>query len=194
MAVKRVLKHLLWIIPLLIVIAAAGLALNSRSAKRAEDDYHAPLAKSLQVRSGSFQHEQQMPAQYSCRGAGISPQIQWAGAPGTANSFALVSMDWDAPSPSLRLFPVVHWVVYNIPKNVTEIPENATVGVAGRNLSGATSYLPPCPPLGVHRYVFRVYALDVNQIQPESNDKAGVMKAMEGHVVGYGELTGLSGG
>ncbi len=135
-----------------------------------------------------------MPVQYSCRGAGISPQIEWSGAPDAAGSFALVSMDWDAPSPSLRLFPVVHWVVYNIPKNVTEIGENATVGVAGRNISGATSYLPPCPPLGVHRYVFRVYALDVNQIQPESNDKAGVMKAMEGHVVGYGELTGRSGG
>src|SRR5882762_10108948 len=64
----------------------------------------------------------------------------------------------------------------------------------GMNISGSTEYAPPCPPLGQHEYVFRVYALDVDRIQPEANNKAGVMDAMKGHILTYGELVGLFGG
>ena len=113
-------------------------------------------------------------------------------------SYGLVTMDWDAPSPRLRLFPVVHWVLYNIPGDRTEIPEGSTNAylereriVPGLNIAGQPGYMPPCPPLGTHRYEFRVYALDVDQLRPASNDKAGVMKAMEGHILSYGELVGL---
>ena len=59
------------------------------------------------------------------------------------------------------------------------------------NIAGATAYAPPCPPLGVHAYQFRVYALDVDQIRPATNTRAGVMAAMAGHILAYGELVGL---
>ena len=58
-------------------------------------------------------------------------------------------------------------------------------------MSGQLGYLPPCPPVGAHRYEFRVYALDVESLRPESNDRAGVMKAMAGHILAYGELVGV---
>jgi phosphatidylethanolamine-binding protein (PEBP) family uncharacterized protein len=59
------------------------------------------------------------------------------------------------------------------------------------NISGQPGYMAPCPPVGTHRYEFRVYALDVGSIQPSTKDKAGVMSAMDGHILSYGELVGL---
>jgi len=64
---------------------------------------------------------------------------------------------------------------------------------AGRNYSGNTGYAPPCPPFGRHRYVFRLYALDVPSLEPKTNTRQGVLQAMAGHVLAYGELTGLYG-
>ena len=104
---KKILKHLAWIIPLVLVIAIVSLSLYAGSARRTDNGYHASLSKSLQVRSDSFQNDQEMPVEFSCRGAGVSPNIKWIGVP-EAKSYALIAMDWDAPSPSLRLFPVVH--------------------------------------------------------------------------------------
>jgi len=194
----KILKHLLWLVPLLIVAAIVVLLTYTAYARNNEAGYHASLTRSLQVSSNDFQNAQEIPARFSCRGAGVSPHVGWTGAPATTKSYVLITMDWDAPSPSLRLFPIVHWVLYNIPREVNEIPEAATAGslnerkiVAAKNIAGAAEYAPPCPPLGQHQYVFHVYALDVDEIRPAANDKAGVMKAMEGHVLGYGELIGL---
>lgn len=137
-----------------------------------------------------------MPAQYSCKGAGSSPEISWTGAPAGAKSYALVTMDWDAPSPILKLMAVTHWVLYNIPAGVTEIAEKATNDdlkkqniSLGLNIAGGEGYTPPCPPLGAHQYIFRVYAIDVDTIQPASNSRSAVMAAIQGHILGYGELS-----
>ena len=195
---KRILKHLLWIVPLMVVTAAASLAAYTATVRSADAAYHSKLTKTLEVSSNSFQNEREMPANFSCKGNGKAPDIQWANPPERTKSYGLTTMDWDAPSPRLPLFPVVHWVLYNIPGDRTEIPEGSTNAylerekiVPGLNIAGQPGYMPPCPPLGTHRYEFRVYALDVDQLRPASNDKAGVMKAMEGHILSYGELVGL---
>ena len=195
---KRILKHLLWIIPTLIVVAVvAGVGYTARALPSEAQD-QAALQKSLRETSGDFQNGTEIPVQFSCKGAGISPQIQWTGAPENTKSYAMVTMDWDAPSPSLRMFPIVHWIVYNIPKDVTEIGQgwktddfNQRHISQGLNIAGAPAYAAPCPPLGQHAYTFHVYALDVDQIQPASNNKAGVMGAMQGHILAYGELVGM---
>ena len=194
----RILKHLVWIILLLIVGGVVGLLIYTTYERSHDAEYHASLNRLLQVRSNDFQSDQEIPVRFSCRGDGVSPHVGWSGAPDTTRSYVLVTMDWDAPSPSLRLFPIVHWVLYNIPKEVNEIPQGATSPslnerkiVTGLNIAGVAEYAPPCPPLGQHQYVFHVYALDLDQIRPASNDKAGVMKAMQGHVLGYGELIGV---
>jgi Raf kinase inhibitor-like YbhB/YbcL family protein len=194
----RILKRLLWIVPLILVVAIASLMAYSATSRSTEASYHSKINKTIQVSSTSFQGDQEMPVEFSCKGAGVSPQIRWTNPPDGVKSYALITMDWDAPSPKLRLFPVTHWVLYNIPGDATEIPKGATTAdlgrrkiVAGLNIAGQPGYAPPCPPLGTHRYEFRIYALDVDQIQPASNDKAAVMKAMDGHILGYGELVGL---
>jgi Raf kinase inhibitor-like YbhB/YbcL family protein len=195
---KRMLKHLLWIVPVIIVMAVVALAANAARTRRADNAYHQSLDRSIQVRSNDFAQDHEMPVEFSCRGVGISPEIGWSGAPDGTQSYALIATDWDAPAPSVRLFPVVHWVVFNIPKDVTEIAQNATSKdldtrgmTTGLNISGETEYTGPCPPIGQHRYEFRVYALNVERISPASGSKTDVMAAMAGHVLAFGELVGL---
>jgi Raf kinase inhibitor-like YbhB/YbcL family protein len=195
---KRALKHLLWIIPSILVIAVVSLASYAAMARNTDRTYHAKLQKTIQVSSKSFQNEQEIPVEFSCKGKSTAPAVQWTKPADGAKSYALITMDWDAPSPSLRLFPITHWVLYNIPPDMMEIPEGSTNAdltrskiVPGLNIAGQPGYAAPCPPLGTHRYEFRIYALDADQINPVSNDRAGLLKSMEGHVLGYGELVGL---
>jgi Raf kinase inhibitor-like YbhB/YbcL family protein len=93
---------------------------------------------------------------------------------------------------------IVHWVLYNIPGDVAGLDSGVTdtelsdLGIkVGPNWSGETRYYPPCPVSGRHRYVFRLYALDVDAIQPETDNRQGVLRAMENHVIAYGELNGF---
>jgi Raf kinase inhibitor-like YbhB/YbcL family protein len=194
---KRIFKHLLWVIPLILLITVVSLAGYAANARGADRSYHSNIQNSIRVRSNNFQAEQEIPVEFSCKGAAISPHIRWDDRPSGARSYALVMMDWDAPFPNLRLFAVVHWVLYNIPQDVREIPQGvsteelATQSIeAGWNMGGQPGYVAPCPPFGMHRYEFRVYALDVDRIQPASKTRADIMKAMEGHILAYGELAG----
>src|SRR5881296_1834452 len=123
---KRVLKHLLWIVPAILVIAVASLATYAATTRSADARYHGKLQKTIQVSSNSFKADQEMPVDFSCRGKSTAPDITWAYPAEGTKSYALIAMDWDAPSPSLRLFPVVHWVLYNIPADRNDIPENST--------------------------------------------------------------------
>ncbi len=166
-----------------------------------DDAYHIFLNKSLRVTSKDFFDAEEMPSAFTCRGEARSPHIAWTNAPAQTKSYAVVTMDWDAPSPELRLFPVVHWVLYNIPQSVAEIPEGVSNAelhrmkiATGLSMGRVDGYIAPCPPLGTHRYEFRVYALDVDELRPADPDKQGILKAMEGHVLGYGQITGLFGG
>src|SRR5207244_9673383 len=134
--------------------------------RSADARYHAKLQKTIQVWSNSFKTEQEMPVEFSCKGKSMAPDITWTHPLEGTKSYALIAMDWDAPSPRLRLFPVVHWVLYNIPADRNDIPENSTNAsltrmkiVPGLNVAGQPGYMAPCPPLGTHRYEFRVYAL-----------------------------------
>jgi len=194
----KILKHLPWIIPLLLVLAVGALMASTALDRRTDRRYHAGLRKALEVHSNSFEHEGEMPVEFSCKGRGMAPHIQWTSAPDGTKSFALIATDWDAPAPWLRLFSVAHWVLFNIPASTTQIPRDSSsddlirVGInSGNNMSRRPGYIAPCPPFGTHRYEFRVYALDVDQIHPSSNDKSGIMQAMNGHVIAYGELIGL---
>jgi Raf kinase inhibitor-like YbhB/YbcL family protein len=196
---RKILRRILWITPLLIAALVIGLAVYNFFAMNRDRNYHSALTKSIQVTSKDFQHRQEMPVDFSCRGAGTSPHIAWSGAPETTRSYALVSTDFDAPAPYLRLFPITHWVVYNIPGDVQEIGRAAGPAefqarniLVGDNIAGDPAFAPPCPPLGQHQYFFRIYALDLDQILPASNTRSGVMAAIDGHVLAYGELIGLS--
>jgi hypothetical protein len=146
----------------------------------------------MTISSKSFQHEGLIPARYTCTGSNISPDISWSGIPRGTRSFALICNDPDAPSGNW-----IHWVLFNIPVSVNRLLENFQPGGSvsgsiknGRNDAGLLGYYGPCPPSGIHRYYFRVYALDVVLKAEEGLSAAELEKSMEGHILGKGELMG----
>lgn len=192
------MKIALVTIPLLIVGGAAVLVWYMAARQRAEANYHAGLTRSLQISSDAFEDNGSIPAEFSCEGEGISPPLKWTDLPEGTQSLVLLVTDEDLPSPSFSLFKIVHWVLYNISSDVTELgpgvsgAELSELGIeVGPNWSREARYYPPCPVSGRHRYVFRLYALDVEAIRPEVNNRQGGLKAMEGHVIAYGELNGF---
>jgi Raf kinase inhibitor-like YbhB/YbcL family protein len=196
----KLLGRILLAILILAVAFIAVTIVRASKARDADQAYHSALPKSVFVRSISFNGGADMSASYTCKGEGVSPEISWDGVPENARSFVLIAMDWDDPSPKFRLGNFTHWILYNIPLDVREIKSAVTsadlkqsnIQVAS-NSSDAAAYGPPCPPLGKHRYIFRVYALDVPKIDPASPDRDHVMAAMKGRVLAYGEVVGLFG-
>jgi Raf kinase inhibitor-like YbhB/YbcL family protein len=185
-----------------VVIAAVLVTTTMRVSRhrRADAQYHSGIPKTLSVTSESFTAQADIPAQYSCRGRGLSPAIAWRGEAAAARSYALLMFDIDVPSPRWPVATFSHWVIYNMPVTLQGIPagdagaeELLKQAEVGMNSLDKAGYAPLCPPSGKHRYVFRVYALDVPQIKPVSNDRPGVLDAMKGHILAYGELVGRFG-
>lgn len=150
----------------------------------------------LTVTSTAFEQSGSIPSRYTCEGDDTSPPLSWSGAPPGTKSFALIVDDPDAPDPEKPQRVYVHWVVYNIPAATTSLPEDASKeglpagSVQGKNDFGKTGYGGPCPPIGRHRYFFKVYALDTQLTGLSSPTKNDLLKAMEGHVLGSGEIMG----
>jgi hypothetical protein len=143
--------------------------------------------KGFVLSSSAFSEGGNIPARFTCAGAGTSPQIQWSGAPTNTQSFALVLDDPDAPGGTFT-----HWVAFDLPASQTEIAEGAeTVGKGGKNGRGQTGYTGPCPPSGTHRYFFTLYALDVTTLGlNEGAARAEVEKAIAGHLLAKAQLMG----
>jgi Raf kinase inhibitor-like YbhB/YbcL family protein len=148
------------------------------------------------ISSPVFAENGSMDARYTCEGGDVSPPLTWASAhPGT-KSFALIVEDPDAPDPAKPTRIVSHWVLYNIPANVRELVEDAsrsglpTGAVQGRNERKTQAYMGPCPPIGRHRYFFKLFALDSNLTGLKNPTKAELQQAMQGHVLGTAELIG----
>lgn len=147
--------------------------------------------------SSAFEANGSMPIKYTCEGTNISPPLTWAGAPpATTKSFALIVEDPDAPDPAKPTRVVSHWVAYNIPATATKLAENASkngmpAGSAqGLNEGKKPGYMGPCPPIGRHRYFFKLFALDTVLAGLDKPTKADLEKAIQGHVVGNAQLIG----
>jgi hypothetical protein len=186
------------------VLATAFIAfayMRASSARDVDRTYHAALPQSIILHSISFIAGGDIPASYTCKGEGVSPEVSWEGVPDRAQSFVLIVTDWDGPSPRLRLGNFTHWLLFNIPRELHEVKSAVTAIEltrdkieVGSNSAGGAAYMPPCPQLGKHRYIFRLYALDVAQLHPASRDRDAMMNAMTGHVLAYGEVVGFFGG
>jgi Raf kinase inhibitor-like YbhB/YbcL family protein len=122
---------------------------------------------------------------FGCSGKNISPQLKWTSAPKTAKSFALMVYDPDAPTGSGWW----HWVIFNIPADVTELATDA--GNPARNLApkgsvqsmtdfGKPGFGGPCPPQGdkPHRYIFTLFALDVPKLDLDEKANAALVGFM----------------
>jgi len=149
----------------------------------------------MQISSPSFTHQGSIPEKYTCQGSDTSPPLAWSGVPPSAKSLALIVDDPDAPDPSAPKMTWVHWVLYNVPPRTTALAEGASRSPPqgskdGLNDWNKPGYGGPCPPIGRHRYFFKLYALDTVLPDLGKPSKADLQKAMEGHVVGSAELIG----
>ena len=153
------------------------------------------LADGLQLGSSSFAAEGSIPAAYTCEGEDRSPSLQWQGAPAGTRSFALIVDDPDAPDPAAPTMTWVHWVVYNLPADSTGLADNAASSmpagaVVANNDWKKPAWGGPCPPIGEHRYFFRLYALDTVLPAGAATDKPALLAAMQGHVLAEAQLVG----
>jgi hypothetical protein len=150
----------------------------------------------LTVLSAAFVMGTSIPARFTCKGPNDSPQLTWSAGPAGTASYALIVDDPDAPAGDW-----VHWMVFNLPPDVTELkeaqPKNFKLpngAVQAMNDFGKPGYGGPCPPPGKpHRYFFKVFALDTKLALNSSVSKKELLKAMEGHVVAQGTLMGTFG-
>jgi Raf kinase inhibitor-like YbhB/YbcL family protein len=130
----------------------------------------------------------------TCEGDDVAPPLQWCGFPHCTASLVLIVDDPDAPDPAAPKTTWVHWVLYDIPPSVTSLPQGGQplpAGVReGLNDWGRPGYGGPCPPVGRHRYFFKVYALDRTLPALPRPTKAAVEQAMHGHVLAQAELVG----
>jgi Raf kinase inhibitor-like YbhB/YbcL family protein len=134
-----------------------------------------------------------LPDLFSCKGTSESPAVSWDGIPAGTKSLVLILEDPDAPSGTFT-----HWIVYNIPPNSRSIPSGQTAqkvlangAQQGQSSAGSRGYYPPCPPVGTtHRYLFRLYAVDMDITQPTA-DRDSVNWALEGHTLAKTEFLTL---
>lgn len=171
-------------------------AVVTASSTQVETTSANPTPMTFNISSPAFAPNGSIPTKYTCEGEGVSPPLAWSGVPAGTKSLALIVEDPDAPDPAKPTRVVSHWVAYNIPASATGLAENASksgmpAGSAqGSNERGAPGYMGPCPPIGRHRYFFKLFALDTVLTGLSNPKKADLEKAIQGHTLGTAELIG----
>jgi Raf kinase inhibitor-like YbhB/YbcL family protein len=147
----------------------------------------------MKLTSTVFNAGAEIPSTYTCEGADRAPPLAWTDVPAATKSFALIVDDPDAPDPKAPKTTWVHWVAYNIPPAASGLREGGRLPGAARegvNDWKRGGYGGPCPPIGRHRYFFKLYALDTELPDLGGPTKAALEKAMKGHVLAHAELIG----
>ncbi len=148
----------------------------------------------MKLTSTAFADGGEIPSRFTCEGDDVSPPLAWTSVPSNAKSLALIVDDPDAPDPAAPKVTWVHWVVYNIPATASAIPQAAKQlppgALEGVNDWKRAGYGGPCPPIGRHRYFFKLYALDNALPDLDRPTKAKLEDAMRAHIVAHAELVG----
>ena len=147
----------------------------------------------MTLTSPAFADGGSIPTKYTCDGENLSPPLEWGQPPAGTQSLALIMDDPDAPSGTF-----VHWVYYDLPPELRGLPEGVLTdekpsqgGANGANGVGRSGYTGPCPPSGMHRYFFRLYALGAKLDAAAGLTKDALSQAMEGHILAQAELMGV---
>jgi Raf kinase inhibitor-like YbhB/YbcL family protein len=145
---------------------------------------------SIQISSTAITEGGNIPRIYTCDDQNVSPPLAWTDVPTNTISLALIMDDPDAPSGTW-----VHWVLYNLPPNLTSLEQGRSGGgTDGKNDFNKLGYGGPCPPRGSnHRYFFKLYALDSTLDLKAGATKAQVENAMKDHILAHGQLMGRYG-
>jgi Raf kinase inhibitor-like YbhB/YbcL family protein len=148
----------------------------------------------MKIESSAFGPGAEIPRLHTCEGEDISPPLRFADVPPGAKSLALIVDDPDAPDPAAPRMTWVHWVLYDLPPAAAELAPRATSAVLkardGQNDWRRPGYGGPCPPIGRHRYFFKLYALDTMLGDLRTPTKPQLEQAMSGHVIAQAELIG----
>ncbi len=151
---------------------------------------------SLTIRSSAFAEGAEIPLRHTCEGDDASPPLAWSGVPAGAKSLALVVDDPDAPDPAAPKMTWVHWVLYDLSPTVAGLEAGQGHGTLpqgtreGRNDWKRSGWGGPCPPIGRHRYFFKLYALDAPLGDLGTPTKPKLEQAMRGHVLEQAQLMG----
>ena len=148
----------------------------------------------MELSSTAFDSLGPIPKRHTCEGADLAPPLAWSGVPPVAKSLVLIVDDPDAPDPAAPQRTWVHWVVLDIAPQSSGLPEGGHPlppgAHEGLNDWQRTGYGGPCPPVGRHRYFFKLYALDTSLPGLRHPSKAQLEHAIQGHIVAQAELIG----
>ena len=150
----------------------------------------------LEITSPAFQDQGEILAEFTCDAEDRSPPLAWSGVPEGAKSLALIVDDPDAPDPAAPKVVWVHWVLYDMAATATGLPAAATNADlpdgtrVGLNDWNASRYGGPCPPIGRHRYFFKLYALDTVLGELDPPTKVQLKIAMDGHILDEAQIMG----
>jgi Raf kinase inhibitor-like YbhB/YbcL family protein len=150
----------------------------------------------MKLTSAAFSESQSIPRVYTCEGKNMSPPLAWSGVPANAKSLVLIVDDPDAPDPAAPRITWVHWVLYDIPPTATGLAEGVASSALpkgtreGSNGWQRTVYGGPCPPIGRHRYLHKLYALDAVLPDLDKPSAAALEQAMKGHIIAQTQLIG----
>lgn len=145
---------------------------------------------SFKIFSTAFSDGGWIPPLHSCQGADLSPSLEWSGDPPETKSFALIVEDPDAPNGTWS-----HWLIYDINPKVHNLPQGVkagSIGLDGKNDFGKPGYNGPCPPPGgPHRYIFKLYALNVPSLGlPAGVERTELRTALKPHVLAQAQYMG----
>ena len=150
----------------------------------------------LKLSSPAFRNGGEIPVLYTCDGKDLSPPLTWSNLPEGTQSLVLIVDDPDAPDPAAPKMTWVHWILYNLPRAAGGLPEAATSAKLPAGTSEGVNdwrrggYGGPCPPIGRHRYFFKLYALDSVMPDLHRPTKRKLEKAIEGHILAEATLRG----
>jgi Raf kinase inhibitor-like YbhB/YbcL family protein len=146
------------------------------------------LTTQLRLSSPAFTEGGMIPSEYTCDGENVSPPLSWEAGPDGTAAWVVIAEDPDARA-------WVHWLVVNLPAQVTSLERDASGHLPAGAVEGETDFGParyggPCPPSGEHRYVFTVYALSEPLVQGPELTATQVRADMFGKVLAEGSITG----
>ena len=148
----------------------------------------------MKLTSSAFQDRGSIPRRHTCEGNDVSPPLAITDVPAGAQSLALIVDDPDAPNPAAPRMTWVHWVLYDLPPETTSLPEGVAASILhardGLNDWKRTGYGGPCPPIGRHRYFFKLFALDRKLGDLQRPTSTQLQHAIAGHVVAEATLIG----
>ncbi len=174
------------ILIIFVILVIGGVIVFYLLKKSSKPSFELPK-KMMTLTSPAFSNNQPIPKKYTCDGEDINPPLEISKVPENTKSLVLIVDDPYAP-----FRPFTHWLVWNINPETTLIGENSLPegAVQGVNDFGKNSYGGPCPPSGIHRYYFKLYAIDILLNLPPSSKKSALEKAITGHILDSAELIG----